>query len=398
MKRMLQHQIVATCFLSFSVGCATVQSLPGKLNFMASKEQDANDPLANVSADVSSDFKAAKKELKSADDTLIKYAQMREDMGNYDVALERYRELLADNSDNVGARLGIARIEYKNGRVHEAEQILKAAARRHPDNLQVWIDMGKIQSDRKEYGSAIQSLQKAVDLDSSSQVARFELGLAMARGDRLEEAKSHLGFAVGKSAALFNIGYVLNEAGRSQEAVHFFEQTLDSFPNEQTRNSATQMIATLGRGGSFPSDTQLASAKKIPSRVLLEESTFQQWKETPSSAGILSGNGVNGAVSSNRPQAPSQQVAQSQPVLLPPMPVTPQQFSQPRPAQAAATERWQPSIQQVGHQSQVPNWGSQQPQQQQMKVIPSSSSTAAPATKQEDSMGVAYPPQWKNVN
>jgi predicted Zn-dependent protease len=165
MKYLANQQIVAALFLSLTVGCSTLQSMPARMKSMVSRAPDSNDPLANVKANVSDDFKMAKRELKSADETLLKYAQMREDMGNHDVALDRYRELLADNPNNVGARLGIARIEYKNGRVHEAEEILKAAARRHPENQQVWIDMGQIQSERKEYGAAIQSLQKAVSID-----------------------------------------------------------------------------------------------------------------------------------------------------------------------------------------------------------------------------------------
>ncbi len=373
MNRLLHQQIIAALFLGLCVGCSTLQGIPGKMKSMVSREQDLNDPLANVSVDVSSDFKAARKELKSADDTLLKYAQMREDMGNHDVALDRYRELLADNPDNVNARLGIARIEYKNGRVHEAEEILKATARRHPENQQVWVDMGKIQADRKEHGASIQSLEKAVAIDSSSQVARFELGLALARGDRLEEAKSHLGFAVGESAALYNIGYVLNESDRTEEAMHFFQQTLESFPNAQTKNSATQMIASLEQGNSFTAADQLAAKQKTPSRVLMQQSSYQEWKETPAADGTLSKTVLNSTAPQNTPQ--------SAPHVLPP---------------ATPSQPWPPAIQQVAHASQSPQWARSSPQT--ASVIPSAAAITPPIVQNRQAMNVADPPKWKSAD
>lgn len=376
MNRFLHQQIIVVLCLGLGVGCSTLQGIPGRMKSMVSREKDSNDPLADVSVEVSSDFRAAKKELKSADETLIKYAQMREDMGNYDVALDRYRELLADNADNVEARLGIARIEYKNGRVHEAEQILKAAARRHPQNLQVWVDMGKIQSDRQQYGAAIQSLQKAVALDDSSQVARFELGLALARGDRLEEARSHLAFAVGESAALYNIGFVLNEAGRTEEALHFFEQTLDSFPNDQTKKSATQMVASLQQGIPLPTNEQLAANQKIPSRVLLQQSSYKEWTETPAADGTMSTTVLTDSQPRN--------MNQSAPPLLPP---------------AGQSPPWQAAIQQVAHASQSPQWTRTQ-QPQPVSVTPSAVVTAPPVLnfQQQKTPDVSYPPQWKSAH
>ncbi len=289
MKRWSAFTLTAALAIFVNAGCSTLQSMPGKMRALISRQPDAADPLAAVTkkTHVSDDFKTAKRELKSADETLLKYAQLREDMGDHSVALDRYRELLADNPDNISARLGIARVEYKTGRVHEAEQILKATARIYPDNQQVWIDMGRIQSERKQFGAAIQSLNKAVSLDSASQVARFELGLAMARGDRLDEAKGHLSFAVGNSGALYNIGYVLHEAGRNDEAMHWFKQALDSYPDERTRKTATDMIAMLNGNSGFSDGARLASARRIPSKVDIEQTSYEEWKEAPSKDGTL---------------------------------------------------------------------------------------------------------------
>ena len=280
MRLLPEKPVVAAIVLCLFSGCSSLQTIPG-LKSLAFRKSDPSDPLADVHSKVSDGYKVAKRELKSADTTLLKFARWREEMGDHNEALDRYREILSDNPNSVDARLGIARIEYHTGRVHEAEEILKATARKHPQNVQVWLDMGRIQSERKEFGAAIQSLQKAVELDSSSQIARYELGLAFARGDRLDEARSHLAFAVGESAAFYNIGYVLQEAGRNQEAVHWFHRALDSYPDERTRTSTTQMLARLGHGNTPESGSRVADAPKLPGKVDLQLTSYEAWTEVP---------------------------------------------------------------------------------------------------------------------
>lgn len=371
-------------FLGLSVGCSSLQSIPGKMKAMVNRQPDSADPLAAVTSgsNVSDDFKIAKKELKSADDTLLKYAQLREDMGDHSTALDRYRELLTDNPDNVNARLGIARIEYKTGRVHEAEEILKATARLHPQNQQVWIDMGRIQSERQQYDASIESLQKAVAIDSSSQVARFELGLAMARGDRLDEAKSHLSFAVGNSGALYNIGYVLHEAGRDSEAMHWFRQALDSFPDARTKKSTSEMIALINQGN-LGDGTRLAEARTIPSKVDVKQTSYEEWRESPKVDGGFTKSNEKKSLAVPAANVPAANVSQpSSPPLLQTQSVLP-------------ARQMQPALKRVVHASSPdadsPSWGGVR--SSSVSPVPVISPNSPPITPK--SVDPTYPPQWK---
>lgn len=373
--------------LSFFAGCASLQSMPSKMKSFVSGKPNLNDPLAIVTAntEISDDFKIAKRELKSADATLLKYAQMREDMGNHSVALDRYREILADNPDSIDARLGIARVEYKTGRVHEAEEILKATARRHPQNLQVWIDMGKIQSEREQYAAAIHSLQRAVKLDSTSQVARFELGLALARNNQLDEAKGHLSFAVGDSAALYNIGYVLHDGGRDADAVRWFQEALGSYPDARTRKSAKDMIASLQNIGGTDEGMLVAETRPyVPSVVDVQQTSYEEWRESPTSEGVLktTDRKVHGATDVQTVPEPG--IATTSQVIK-------------------ATRQMQPSLRQVVHASspeaETPVW------ERAPTLVPAAvESGTSPVALLPMSGGnaiapmntMSYPPQWKS--
>jgi tetratricopeptide (TPR) repeat protein len=248
------------------------------------RQSDANDPLDDDLLKVSPGFKAAKKKLKAADETLLSFAKWSEDRGDHEEAQRRYRDLLADNPDNVDARVGIARVEFKSGRKLEAEKILQSTVRKFPDNTEAWIETGRLYSQMEQWGKAVQSFEKAIELDQLNRTAQYEMGLALAHNERLSEAVTHLTIAGGESAALYNVGYILHQSGRNEEAAQWFRRTMASQPDEQTRRNAGQMLATLGFdapvSNSSPA-TQLVSSPRPQSVVDVEQTSYQSYRETP---------------------------------------------------------------------------------------------------------------------
>lgn len=258
-------------------GCSSTSSFKNIFAAKATSVDGSDDPLANVPGKVSEEYLAAKKELGAPEHTLLQFARWREDMGDQVAAMDRYREILKANDQCVEARLGIARIEQATGRSEAAQQILQATAKQHPKRSDVWISMGQLHASRNDYPAAIDSLQKAVDLDSRDQGARYELGLAYARNGQVDLAQPHLAYAVGQSASAYNIGYVLNDLGRKQEAVQWFEKAIADNPDERTLRSTQQMLATLKAGGS---GTMIARQKQ-PSKVNVELTSYEAYRETP---------------------------------------------------------------------------------------------------------------------
>ncbi|MCA9048784.1 MAG: tetratricopeptide repeat protein [Planctomycetaceae bacterium] len=299
----------ALLLLVLPAGCATweqmtasVRRAPDRMRAMVSRDRrDTEDPLSVTDHKSSPEYQRAQRELKQGDETMLKFAQWREDLGDLSEAGDRYRDILADNPNNLDARLGIARVEYKSGRVAEAEDILRSTAKKHPRSTQVWMEMAHINTEREQWGQAVQNLQKAAEIDPHNVTVQYELGLALARSDRMEESRSYLASSVGESAALYNIGFVLHQQKRDQEAAVWFRQALNTHPDERTRKLSNQMLTQLGAANGS-GGVQIAAAPNRPSMIDVRQTSFESYRETPGqpASGAATSPNRNGSGIENR--------------------------------------------------------------------------------------------------
>lgn len=215
---------------------------------MSGVRETLSKPLAALQPSerrLSPEFREAQKLFKDPERTLLSYARMKEDNEEYGEARERYRELTVAYPESVDARLGLARIEMATGRIEEAEQILQELAKQHPENVSIFMETGRMYANREEWSKAIAQFEKACSLKPEDQMARYELGLACIRTQQMDSAVQHLTFAVGESAAMYNIGYVLQEQGRTAEARDWYQKALDSHPDPRTALQSRQMLSKL---------------------------------------------------------------------------------------------------------------------------------------------------------
>jgi tetratricopeptide (TPR) repeat protein len=237
-----------------------------------------------VRTELSDEFRTAQKSLKNPEAMLMVHAQLLEDQHNYAEARQRYRELITAYPNSVQAGLGLARIEHQTGREQQAELILTALQQTFPKDVSVRLAFGQQHTDRDQHGAAVQSFAMAVELDPENQEARYQLGLALAKTQRYEEALEHLSFAVGESAATYNVGYLLYENGQTSEALRWFNAALDAHPDSKTRSQASRMIAQLSHrdvpdDGQF--DVQLASQADTIRRSQIPFRTVGATTSTP---------------------------------------------------------------------------------------------------------------------
>jgi tetratricopeptide (TPR) repeat protein len=195
---------------------------------------------------LSPEFREAQRVFKKDPErTLLAWARWQEDVGEYGEARRKYRELLVAYPDNIEAKLGLARIELSCGRVAQAEEILTTLAKERPENTPVRLELGRLYTQQEDWSKAIAAFEDASTIDPENQVCRYELGVAFARSHRFDQALSHLTYAVGASAAHYNIGYVLHEQGNDTEAVEWFQNALQSHPDAQTAEKTSMMLAQL---------------------------------------------------------------------------------------------------------------------------------------------------------
>ena len=210
------------------------------LNFRKSDSAPASD------SELSPEFREAQKVFKKdPEGTLLAWARWQEDVGEYGEARKKYRELLIAYPDNIEAQLGLARIELSCGRVKQAEDILTEVAKQRPTNAPVRLELGRLYTQQEDWQKAIAAFEDASSMDRENQVCRYELGIAFARSHRYDQALSHLTYAVGESAANYNIGYVLHEQGNDAEAAEWFQNALQTHPDARTAEKTNAMLAQL---------------------------------------------------------------------------------------------------------------------------------------------------------
>ena len=263
---------ISLTLLSFLSGCATSSFRDSWSSATASlsrfgKNDDSILKSDAVQTKLTPEFKSAQRKLKDAESMLLAHARLLEDQEKFAEARQRYRELITAYPKSVNAAVGLARIELKTGRVEQAEAILQELRQEHPRSVPVRLALGGLYAERGEMQKAVETYSTAVDLDPDNQTLRYELGVALARANQVEQALPHLKFAVGESAATYNIGYLLYETGRTEEAKRWFNAALEGHPDEQTRMQASKMIAQLSPPPAAERDTpdiRTASATQRP--------------------------------------------------------------------------------------------------------------------------------------
>lgn len=135
-------------------------------------------------------------------------------------------------------------------RYDEALELLERRRRRRPDDHGVLADIGRCLSGLRRYGEAERMLRRALaGLDNAA--TRYELGLVLDRAGRLSEAVDEYRRALDRNPnhleALNNLGAALANQGRMDEAVRRFERLIAIDPgNADARANLGLALAAAG--------------------------------------------------------------------------------------------------------------------------------------------------------
>lgn len=85
--------------------------------------------------------------------------------GDYELALESFDEILAEEPESIEATIGAANALNGLEEYSDSLEMIEAAIEREPDNYQLWILKGEVETGLKQYESALSYYQKALDLN-----------------------------------------------------------------------------------------------------------------------------------------------------------------------------------------------------------------------------------------
>lgn len=155
--------------------------------------------------------------------------------GDYQEAIDSYREALLINPALDGAKENTARALMWLGRFEEATEYFKKLCGSDPGNFRAHLNLGTIYSDIKRYDEAIEELNEAIRLNPDSKLAYHALGRVCVKTGRYDEAvkiyNKYISKYPGEYKAYYNMGMALYNQNKNEEAIAAFRKAVEIEPD-----------------------------------------------------------------------------------------------------------------------------------------------------------------------
>ena len=176
----------------------------------------------------------------------------------FDDAIDIYRTLLEERTEELFARLGLVRCFERTGRLSELAEVVRDLEERHADNSDSLLVCGKNAIGENRLADAERLLTRAAQLSPNDHNVHYQLGLCLEQLGKVEEAKSHmvqfkrieadlvrmeqlLGEIVKKpqeASLRREIGMICLRNGQIDEGLRWLYGVLETAPHDRETNEA----------------------------------------------------------------------------------------------------------------------------------------------------------------
>lgn len=178
-------------------------------------------------------------------------AQLLVSLERYEEGLELFDKAITFRPDNDNLVLGRAELKLRSGRLEEAIEDYRDAAKRWPDNASVLNAYGYTLADRTErYAEAEKLIRKAHEMDPAS------------------------------PAIIDSLGWVLFKLGKHEESLLELQRAYEQFPNHEVAAHVIEVLVALERNETALETLQMAEVKD-PDSELLKDVRERLFPDTP---------------------------------------------------------------------------------------------------------------------
>jgi tetratricopeptide (TPR) repeat protein len=181
----------------------------------------------------------------------ISLAQMSEREGNIEQARSQYKHALAMWPDNIDVLRSAARMEDRLGNLQWAEYLYQKAAAANPRHPGVLNDLGLCLARQGKLEQSVQTIDKALYRNNAATV------LVELRQD--QRAVAHLAAVHSPAEASYNMGQLLVQRGRADEAEPYFVAALQQDPKLREAELALAKLR-----GEIAAQEPVATAEQTP--------------------------------------------------------------------------------------------------------------------------------------
>lgn len=173
-------------------------------------------------------------------DALLLGASLLDGLGQYDLAVETYRQIPVDSPDYHAAELGRAEALRRAAKPDAAIEVLEQLSRDYPEQAQVHSALGDLLRQQEDYDRAIQAYDKALEFTESGAPTEWFLhyarGISHERLDHWAEGEADFRKALAlnpdQPQVLNYLGYSLVEKQvKLDEALNMIERAVAARPD-----------------------------------------------------------------------------------------------------------------------------------------------------------------------
>ncbi len=173
-------------------------------------------------------------------DAILLSAELLDELNQYDLAVDAYRQVPAESNDHHAAELGRAEVLGRSGKTDAAIEVLQNLAAQKPDLPGVHVALADIQRREENYAAAVASYDTAIDLteteSSGNWFLHYARGISHERLKRWDQAEADFRRALelnpDQPQVLNYLGYSLVERREKlDEALDMIERAVAARPD-----------------------------------------------------------------------------------------------------------------------------------------------------------------------
>lgn len=167
------------------------------------------------------------------------YGRTLETAGDLDRANSVYHKALESGvppEQLVEIAIALATLQNQRGQADAAQKTLAKAREQLPKSVLVYRALGELALSQNRYADAVTELNRGLAIDAEDLPSRFQLGIALRRSQKYEEARQALDAvaAVDKEypGLALERGLIFESTGKNAEALNAYEEALKKAPND----------------------------------------------------------------------------------------------------------------------------------------------------------------------
>jgi tetratricopeptide (TPR) repeat protein len=154
-------------------------------------------------------------------DLYLSLAKMSDQGGNVHHARSMYHRALTMQPENLDGMLALARLEDREGQLDAAMHYYKQAVQNHPQSAKALNDLSLCFARRGQIADAVAPLEQAIRLQPAKQLYRNNLAKVLIEKNQVNGALQHQLAVHPPAVAHYNMGVLLHQRDRNDEARNF---------------------------------------------------------------------------------------------------------------------------------------------------------------------------------